>query len=182
MIICPLRQASIRLRLLILFEPTWSVTTCRWRPLHMLLRRNRRTVSSFLCCRRKVLKWTVLLIVLIVWPRMIRSLRNSPLPRLSCASMTSAHYSHHRQPLSAVMCNPLVVETTPILVSIILFLCPTHVRLVHLSRILVISLFVISVPALIQNAFVDARVILLRIVNSWKCIFFSRSICKRTPF
>jgi hypothetical protein len=49
-----------------------------------------------------------------------------------------------------------MVETTPILVSIVRLLCPTHVRLVHLSQILILSLFVISVPALIHSAFVDA--------------------------
>jgi hypothetical protein len=51
---------------------------------------------------------------------------------------------------------------------------PTHVRLVHLSRILVRSLFVIYVPALVHIAFVDAGGTLLKIVNSWPCIFFSR--------
>jgi hypothetical protein len=40
MIICPLRQASIRLQLLVLLEPTWSVKTCTWRPLDMLLRKS----------------------------------------------------------------------------------------------------------------------------------------------
>jgi hypothetical protein len=72
-----------------------------------------------------------------------------------------------------------MVETTPILVSIVRLLCPTHVRLVNLSRIL--SLFVISVLALIHSAFVDAGATLLRIVNSWQYIFFLQSICKRTP-
>jgi hypothetical protein len=122
MIICPLRQASIRLRLLVILEPTWRVTTCRWRPLDMILRRNRRAVSSFPRCRRKKPKWIVLLIALIVWPRMIRFLRNSPSLSLSCASRTSAHCSRRPQPLSNVMCDQPMVETTPILVSIICLL------------------------------------------------------------
>jgi hypothetical protein len=143
--------------------------------------RNRRAFSSFPRCRRKVSKWTVLLIALIVWPRMISSLRNSPLLSLSCASRTSTHCSHQRQPLSTVICDPPMVEATPVLISIVRLLRPTHVCLVHLSRIIILSLFVISVPALIHSAFVDAGSTLLRIFNSWQCIFFSRSICKRMP-
>jgi hypothetical protein len=170
MIICPLLQASTRIRQLVLSELTWSVTTCRWPPLNLLLRRNRRAVASFPPCRRKVSKWTVLWIALTVWPRMIRSLRNSPSPSLSCASRTSAHCSRRQRPLSTVTCDPPMVEH-PILVSIVRLLRPTHVHLAHLSRILVRSLFGISVPALIHSVFVDAGATLLKIVNSWPCIF-----------
>jgi hypothetical protein len=66
-----------------------------------------------------------------------------------------------------------MVETTPILVSIVRLLYPIHVRLVHLSRTLVHSLFGIFVPALIHSVFVDDGATLLRIANSWTCIFFS---------
>jgi hypothetical protein len=64
------------------------------------------------------------------------------------------------------MCDPPMVETPPILVSIVCLLCPARARLIHLSRILILSLFVISVSALIHSAFVDAGATLLRIVNS----------------
>jgi hypothetical protein len=175
MIICPLPQASIRLRLLVLFEPPWSVTSCRWRLLDMLLMRNRRAVSSFLRCRRKESKWTVLLIALIVWPRRIRSLRNLPSLSLYCASRIFAHCSRLLHPLSTIMCDQRMVETPPLLDIIARLLHPTHVRLVHLSQTLAPSLFRIFVLALIHSVFVDDGATLLRIASSWPCIFFSQT-------
>jgi hypothetical protein len=49
------------------FGAALEFTSCRWRPLDMLLMRNRRAVSSFPHCNKKASKWTVLLIALIVW-------------------------------------------------------------------------------------------------------------------
>jgi hypothetical protein len=71
------------------------------------------------------------------------------------------------------MCDQPMVETTPILVSIVRLLHPTHVRLVHLSWIIVRSLFDMFVPALIHSVFVDNGATLLRNANIWPCIFFS---------
>jgi hypothetical protein len=59
-----------------------------------------------------------------------------------------------------------MVETTPILVSIVRLLHPTHIRLVHLNRTLIHSLFGIVVPALIPSVFVDDGATLLKIANS----------------
>jgi hypothetical protein len=111
---------------------------------------------------------------------------NDPLPEeLTLAELIlrikSAHCSRRPHPLSTVMCDQPMVETTPILVSLVRLLHPTHVRLVHLSQTLFPILFGIFVPALIHSVSVGGGATLLRIANSWPCIFFSRSICKRTP-
>jgi hypothetical protein len=98
---------------------------------------------------------------------------NDPLPEELTRLILCIKDIHSLQPSSTA--------DNPILVSIVRLLRPTHVGLVNLSRIIVRSLFGISVPALIHSVFADAGATLLKIVNSWPCIFFSRSICRRMP-